>query len=433
MANQVTLTFGGESKDLQRAAKQAVQATQGVGDAATKSSDDFSKAAKGSTNFTDKIGKLGAGVTGMTDAFDTAGGTLDAFIDLQNANRERAQQQKRALVDVQQAQEDYSQALRDGKQAAIDQDQAEVDLKQARLDQATTLKAYSDAVREHGRNSAEARQAQIDLQQSGVDVKQALEDSAQATRDASQANIDAKGAQLDLNDAQKQAHPPDVAKWSQDIQMFTPLLSGLVGVTGLVTGAQWAWNAAQLASPTTWIIAGIAALVAVIVLIATKTDWFQRAWRASWGWIRNAASNTWDFLKKIPGWIGSAFASVARTITAPFRSAFNFVADAWNATVGRLQWSVPGWVPGIGGNSIGVPNIPHFHSGGVVPGTPGSEQLAVLQAGERVQTRGDGNGPVVIEIRSGGSQLEDLLVEVFSRAVGRRGGNVQLALGGRNG
>lgn len=48
---------------------------------------------------------------------------------------------------------------------------------------------------------------------------------------------------------------------------------------------------------------------------------------------------------------------------------------------------------------------------------------------------GGGGGaasPMVLEIRSGGSQLDDLLVEVLSRAVRRRGGNVQTVLGGRN-
>lgn len=42
---------------------------------------------------------------------------------------------------------------------------------------------------------------------------------------------------------------------------------------------------------------------------------------------------------------------------------------------------------------------------------------------------GVGGGPVVLEIRSGGSQFDDLLVEVLRKAIRVRGGNVQLALG----
>lgn len=183
---------------------------------------------------------------------------------------------------------------------------------------------------------------------------------------------------------------------------------------------QWVLNSAFLASPITWIIVGIVALIAVIVLIATKTDWFQKAWRAAWGWIKSAASNTWDWLKQIPGWIGNAFSKVAGFISAPFRAAFNFVADAWNNTIGRLHFSLPSWIPGIGGDSISVPNLPHFHSGGTVPGTPGSEMLAVLQAGETV-TPATGGGAETVHVIV---QLDsNVLVEAIAKQVQRRGGS----------
>jgi len=166
------------------------------------------------------------------------------------------------------------------------------------------------------------------------------------------------------------------------------------------------------------------------VLLVKHWDWVKKVGASAWNWIKDAAASTWNFIKKIPGWIGSAFKSVANFISLPFRAAFNFIADAWNNTIGRLSWTVPGWVPWIGGNTISVPNLPKFHSGGVVPGAPGSEMLAILQAGETVTPAGGGGA--VLEIRSGGSQLDDLLVEVLSRAIRRRGGNVQLVLGGRN-
>lgn len=186
--------------------------------------------------------------------------------------------------------------------------------------------------------------------------------------------------------------------------------------------AQWVMNSAMWASPITWIIAGIIAIVAIIVLIVKKTDWFSRAWQASWSWIKKAASNTWDFIKKIPGWIGTAFAKIATFISAPYRKAFNLIADAWNNTIGRLSWSVPGWVPGIGGNTISVPNLPHFHAGGTVPGVVGTPQVAVLQAGERVSSiasRGSGD---FIPIGSDGTRLGDTLVSLIREAVAKKGG-----------
>jgi hypothetical protein len=185
---------------------------------------------------------------------------------------------------------------------------------------------------------------------------------------------------------------------------------------------QWILNTAFLASPITWIVLGIVALIAVIVLIARKTDWFSQAWRASWGWIKKAASNSWEFIKKIPGWIGTAFRKVADFISLPFRTAFNLIARAWNNTIGRLSWTVPGWVPGIGGNSISVPRLPTFHAGGTVPGVTGAPTMALLQAGEKVTSiAGSGGGDGVVYVRGDG--FVDALISSIAARVSRRGGS----------
>jgi hypothetical protein len=107
-------------------------------------------------------------------------------------------------------------------------------------------------------------------------------------------------------------------------------------------------------------------------------------------------------------------------LTWPFRAAFNAIADMWNSTIGSLSWSVPGWVPGIGGNSINVPDIPRFHTGGTVPGAPGAEVLAVLQGGEEVTSRAGSVGGgdtvhVVVKID------RDTLLDVIAKG-NRRGG-----------
>lgn len=201
--------------------------------------------------------------------------------------------------------------------------------------------------------------------------------------------------------------------------------------TKIWAGAQWVLNAALDANPIGLVVLAIAALVAIVIVIATKTHWFQNIWKVAWSGIKSAANNTWEFLKKIPGWIGSAFSKVASAISWPFRTAFNFVADAWNNTIGRLHWSVPSWVPVIGGNTISVPHLPKFHSGGVVPGLPGTEVPIMAMAGETVTPAG--GATTVLRIESGGTQLDDLLVEILSRAIRHRGGDVQLALGGANG
>jgi TP901 family phage tail tape measure protein len=84
--------------------------------------------------------------------------------------------------------------------------------------------------------------------------------------------------------------------------------------------------------------------------------------------------------------IPADLAGVGNAIFLPFKTAFHDIAHAWNSTVGRLHWDVPGWIPGIGGNSVGAPTIPEYHMGGIVAGLPGSEVLAKLRVGEMVLT-----------------------------------------------
>ncbi len=167
-------------------------------------------------------------------------------------------------------------------------------------------------------------------------------------------------------------------------------------------------------------------------MIATKTDWFQKAWKNSWKWIKESASNVWDWLKKVPGWIKDAFKKISSYITTPFKAAFNAVADTWNNTVGRLNWTTPWWIGfPMGGRTIKAPQIPKFHSGGTVPGAPGSEMLAILQGGEKVSRAGMNDHSEMLHVTL---MLDtEILGEGVTKFVNRRGGNVQISLGGRNG
>lgn len=83
----------------------------------------------------------------------------------------------------------------------------------------------------------------------------------------------------------------------------------------VATAAQWLWNAAMSANPIGLIIIGITALVAAIIWVATKTTWFQTAWKY-----------TWDFLKMIGRWFAGPF-------TDFFKMAWNliykFLIEPW--------------------------------------------------------------------------------------------------------
>jgi hypothetical protein len=361
---------------------------------------------------------------------------------------------------LRQAQIDLNQSRIDGRQAALDEQQAQIDVRQALLDAATAQQDYNAAVKEHGKNSAEAQQAAIDMTQAQQDLNQAYldadqartdatqadEDGQQALEDMAQASIDAKGAMLDLTDAMREAHPPELGRWAQDIQTFAPLVTAVVGVIGLATTAQWLWNAALWASPITWIVGAVLAFAGIMIYLATQTTVFQDTWNAVWGFLKgvgawfagpfadffvngfhfvmDALGNWWARVQAVPGQIKSAFSAITDFITAPFRAAFNFVSTAWNNTIGRLHWTVPGWVPGIGGNSISAPQLPHFHQGGIVPGGLGSEVLAVLQAGERVTPAGGGgHAEEHVTTLEAASDFDAMVLDSIRRSVGLRGGD----------
>ena len=113
---------------------------------------------------------------------------------------------------------------------------------------------------------------------------------------------------------------------------------------------------------------------------------------AAWDWVVDKTLGFVNFYLSLPGRILGVFNSISDGIKNAFKAAFNFVADVWNRGIGQLSFTVPGWVPGIGGNTFSAPRIPKFHTGGVVPGMAGTEVLAILQAGERVSPRGTGGG-----------------------------------------
>ncbi|WP_329615662.1 phage tail tape measure protein [Streptomyces brevispora] len=110
--------------------------------------------------------------------------------------------------------------------------------------------------------------------------------------------------------------------------------------TTVATGAQWLWNSALFASPITWIIVGIVALIAVIVLIATKTTWFQTLWTTIWGGI--TAATSWAVAKvgSVLNWFGG--------LPGRFAAWFGGAKDA--AIIKAAQLVV--WVTGLPGRIV---------------------------------------------------------------------------------
>lgn len=214
-----------------------------------------------------------------------------------------------------------------------------------------------------------------------------------------------------------------VLNWLKATHLLIPAIA-LLGLTILVAGG-----------PVWAIVAAIAALIAIGVMlfknwhtiwggiksiVADVWNWIKGHWPLlldilagpigvaagfiihHWAQIKNAGIDVFNWIRALPARIGSVFANVGRAISSPFVYAFNLIRSAWNNTVGGKGFSIPSWVPVIGGDSF---HIPYFHTGGIVGGS--GDQLAMVKGGEGVFTRqqmaamGNGSNRVVIEWAGG--------------------------------
>ncbi len=240
--------------------------------------------------------------------------------------------------------------------------------------------------------------------------------------------------------------------------------------TKVWTAGQWLLNAALLANPIGLIVVGIAALIAIVVLVATKTRFFQTVWAAAWGAIKGAFSGVFGFIKSnwplllaiLTGPIGlavlaisknwnaikagavalkngivSAMSGVANILTAPFRNAYNTIMSLINGIKSAINSvkSLGGGLVGKVGGAVG--KIPGLASGGTVTsggltmvGERGPEILN-LRAGSQVIPlarggSGGGNARVTFDFTGAESKFKAMIREIV-RVDG--GGDVQKAFG----
>jgi hypothetical protein len=156
--------------------------------------------------------------------------------------------------------------------------------------------------------------------------------------------------------------------------------------TVIWTGIQAAFNAVMALNPITLVVIAIAALVAGIILAYNKVDWFRNGVNAALTFVKNLFVGVveWvtekvpagfqvvvDFVKGIPGMLADAGKTLVNVITAPYRLAFNKISELWNSTVGGFEFTVPDWIPIVGGKTFSIPKlptIPALAEGGIVMG-----------------------------------------------------------------
>lgn len=234
---------------------------------------------------------------------------------------------------------------------------------------------------------------------------------------------------------------------------------GQVGLETIVKWAKAAWNWIQKIAGKVWHYGQVG--------LETVVKWAKTAWR----WITRIAGKVWRFgqrgFETIVRWAKSAWRWITRisgkiwrfgqrglqTVVRWAKSAVNWISRIKSKTI-HIGASVSGWIKkffakgGVvgfakGGNvgSVGKAATGGVRSNMTMVGEQGPE-LVDLPVGSRVKSNpdtrrmlgksGGGNGgPAIIEIKSSGNRIDDMILEILREAVRVRGGNVQLVVGGK--
>ena len=110
------------------------------------------------------------------------------------------------------------------------------------------------------------------------------------------------------------------------------------------------------------------ALAPIIDIVAIAIGLAADALEGLIGWISDGI----DWLVKWMEEIGAleAIKKAFESIKDVFKNVINFLIDAWNALDWKIDITLPGWIPGIGGKGIKIddvfPDIPRLAEGGIV-------------------------------------------------------------------
>lgn len=113
------------------------------------------------------------------------------------------------------------------------------------------------------------------------------------------------------------------------------MVQGFKTAMGLATAGQWAMNSAMLASPSTWVVIGIAAVVAAGVLLYRN-----------WDTVKAAAGSLWEKTKEVFGGIYDWASQKIQPVTGFFKGLYDKFVSFKNAI---LSFQPPEWVSKIGG------------------------------------------------------------------------------------
>lgn len=124
------------------------------------------------------------------------------------------------------------------------------------------------------------------------------------------------------------------------ISTVTTMVQGFKTAMGLATAGQWAMNTAMLASPLTWVVVGIAAVIAIGVALYRN-----------WDVVKEKAGELWAKTTEVFGGIYDWAAQKIQPVTGFFKGLYDKFIDFKNAIT---SFKLPDWVSSVGGAISGA-------------------------------------------------------------------------------
>lgn len=135
-------------------------------------------------------------------------------------------------------------------------------------------------------------------------------------------------------------HPTTIKAIAAAVGVLAVGLGGLAAAWGIYTVAQWAANSAMLipAAICIGIVAGIAAVVAIVVVLAKNWDTIKKKTAEVWNAIKSAISTAWNAIKNAVStginFVKNLMSTVMNAISTAFQAAWNgiksFFESIWN-------------------------------------------------------------------------------------------------------
>lgn len=117
---------------------------------------------------------------------------------------------------------------------------------------------------------------------------------------------------------------------------------------GLISGV-WSFTAALLANPITWIVIAIVALIAAIILLWNKCEWFRDGVKAVFSFLKDGVTQVFNTANTIFTGIGTVIGNVMTAAKDTVTEKLNNMKQAYNEHGGGIKGIAAAAVEGVKG------------------------------------------------------------------------------------